>query len=413
MSLKRKSLHRREYFTEDNNYSDEAQLGWRNIIFLPFGNVWQIIFNMSIFLNSFIVIYILAYGVHETEEMKMEGLHYILEFMFFIETILFILHRRMKTYRIIRDHEPRDTATLTVDVFTLLPLYEVYLLLTYLSRHGSDLYIRRYIRTKSVIRLYRVCMYFHKMKARAASNQIWFIVLEQFFFDTMCVHILAAIWYSFSCWQCDKPNWTHTISDKHVFDSNSPFEWFLLSYGTIANLFFHNYKAEIHGITASEKVLFLATMILGHLMHYMLFIGSLVISNFNQQRRHFHYVRRIKNIKTVLEVWRIDSVLKRLTLNYYDNLWERYSGIKYMPSAYRRLPTPLKKEVMLDLFWDALNHSYLFQNEDVPFKRALSLEMKSEFYQPGDYVIGVNYYKTKMIYISSGILEVGFCLSFC
>lgn len=401
-------LRRDRQREEDESYADESELGWRNIIFVPFGSVWQIMLNMSVFVNSFTVIYILAYGVHDKDEMRIEEIHYTLEIIYFVDTVLFIMHRKMRTYRIIRDHEPRGTATLTIDILTLLPIYEIYFLLTYLSRHGSDLHIRRYIRTKSVVRLYRICIYFHKMKARAASNQVWFIVLEQFFIVIMSVQFLGAIWYALGCWQCNRPNWTQTISEYHEFDDKSSFHWFLFSYGTIGNLFLHNYKGEIYGVTAAEKVLFLGTMVIGHLMHYMFFLGSLIISNINQQRRHYTYVRRIKNIKTVLEVWRIDNELKKLTLNYYDKLWERYSGIKYMPSAYELLPTPLKKEVTLDLFWDALNHSYLFQNEDVPFKRALSLEMKSEFYQPGDFVLKINQFKTKMIFISSGVLEVGY-----
>lgn len=391
---------------DNPSYAEEAHLGWRGIIFVPFGNVWQTILHMSVFLNSLTVIYILAYGVAESDELRFEGLHYTLEIIYLIDTILYIMHRRMKSYRIIRDHEPRATPTLTLDILTLLPLYEVYLLLTHISRDGSNSSIRRYVRTKSVIRLYRIGYYFRKMKATASSNQVWFIVFEQVLLVIMFVHCLAAIWYALACWQCNTPNWTQTISERHSFDPTSHFEWFVFSYSTIGNLFLHNYKGEIFVMAATESVLFLLTMLIGHLMHYMIFLGHLIISNMNQQRRHFNYVRRIQGIKTILEVWRIDNKLKNLTLNYYENLWERYSGIKYMPPAYELLPVPLKKEVMLDLFWDALSHSHLFQKEDVPFKRALSLEMKSEFYQPGDFVIEINQLKTKMIYISSGVLEV-------
>lgn len=408
MSIRSKGslYHYRKQGKEEISYANENDLGWRSIIFAPFGSVWQIMLNTSVFINSFVVIYISAYGVLESEETRFEGLHYTLEVIYLIDTILYIMHRRMKSYRIIRDNEPRSLTALSVDIITLLPIYEVYLLLTYLSRHHSGLYIRRYIRTKSVVRLYRIYLYFHKMKARAATNQVWFIVLEQFFIVTMFVHSLGAIWYALSCWQCKKPNWTQTMSEYHIFDAKSHFHWFVISYGTIGNLLLHNYKGEIYGVTEVELIFFFSIMLLGHLIHYMFFMGSLIISSSNQQRRHFNYVRRIKNMKNVLEVWRIDNNLKNLTLNYYENLWTRYSGIKYMPTAFELLPTPLKKEVMLDLFWDALNHSQLFQNEDVPFKRALTLEMKSEFYQPGDYVIEVNHFKRKMMYISSGVLEV-------
>lgn len=387
-------------------YAEEAHLGWKSIIFAPFGSVWRIVVNASVFVNAFGIIYILAYAVDEANEMRFEELHYTLELIFLVDTILHIMHRRMKAYRIIRDHQPRSIFALSVDVLTLLPIYEVYLLLTHVSALDSKFYIRRYARTKIILRLYRTLRYFHNVKATASSNQVWFIVLEQTFIVTLSVHCLGAMWCSLACWRCNKPNWTQTISEHHDFNPKEHFDWFLLSYTTMGNLFLHNYKSEIFVVTVFELILFLGTMVMGHAMHYTVFIGNLIISNMSQQRRHFYYVRRIKDIKNVLKVWRIDIKLKKLTLNYYEIMWERYSGIKYMPLAYKLLPVPLKKEVMLDLFWDALNHSHLFQDEDIAFKRALSLEMKSEFYQPGDYVIQINDYKTRMIYISSGVLEV-------
>lgn len=66
----------------------------------------------------------------------------------------------------------------------------------------------------------------------------------------------------------------------------------------------------------------------------------------------------------------------------------------------------MQKEVTLDIFWEALRHSQLFSAQDMPFKRAVSLEMKSEYYLPGDYIYTLGKVKSKMIYIVSGILQV-------
>lgn len=77
-----------------------------------------------------------------------------------------------------------------------------------------------------------------------------------------------------------------------------------------------------------------------------------------------------------------------------------------MPSAFRLLPLPLQKEVTLDIFWEAIRHSHLFANAEMPFKRALCIEMKSEFYLVGDYVFRLGQMKNKMVYIVSGILQV-------
>lgn len=104
--------------------------------------------------------------------------------------------------------------------------------------------------------------------------------------------------------------------------------------------------------------------------------------------------------------WNIDATLKHRTVEYYNTLWGRRSGIVNMPAVFNMLPAPLKKEVTVDIFWDAMNHSALFKNQDTAFKRALSLEMKSELFLPGNYVFQSKQFKSKMVYVVSGVLQV-------
>lgn len=77
-----------------------------------------------------------------------------------------------------------------------------------------------------------------------------------------------------------------------------------------------------------------------------------------------------------------------------------------MPEVFNKLPEALKKEVAVDIFWEALRHSPMFADMGMSFKRAVSLQMKAEFYLPGDYVYKFGEIKGKMIYIVSGILQV-------
>lgn len=100
------------------------------------------------------------------------------------------------------------------------------------------------------------------------------------------------------------------------------------------------------------------------------------------------------------------SASQARTLEYYNTLWNKRKGISGTPNAFKLLPLPLQKEVTLDIFWEALRHSHLFTHTEMPFKRALSLEMKSEFFLTGDYVYRLGEIKNKMVYIVSGILQV-------
>ena len=77
-----------------------------------------------------------------------------------------------------------------------------------------------------------------------------------------------------------------------------------------------------------------------------------------------------------------------------------------MPHAFDLLPLSLRKEITVDIFWEALRHSHLFGNEDISFKRSISLVMKNEFLLPGDYMYKLGEFKTKMYYVTSGIVHV-------
>lgn len=168
---------------------------------------------------------------------------------------------------------------------------------------------------------------------------------------------------------------------------------------------------EILGVipprTELEMIVLAVTMLLGFFFHMIHFFGQLTICRIKQFRRQLEYSRRISHIKQALDEWDIRKQIKNRTMEYYSTLWDKRYGIKDMPNCFSLLPTPMQKEVTVDIFWEALRHSSLFSNVELPYKRAISLAMKSEFYLAGDYVFKTDQYKTKMIYIVSGILQVG------
>lgn len=155
-----------------------------------------------------------------------------------------------------------------------------------------------------------------------------------------------------------------------------------------------------------EQIVIMITMLAGYFSHIIYFFGQLTIGRIKQLRRQLEYSRRVSQIKKTLEEWDVKKDTKEMTIKYYSTLWSERSGIKEMPECFNLLPAPMQKEVTLDIFWDALKHATLFKDVEMPFKRAISLVMKSEFYLPGDYIYKIDHDKTKMVYIVSGILQV-------
>lgn len=89
------SIHKSHFGLQPDqevSISNEYVLNWRSIIFIPFGEYWQLILNASIVINSYWVIFLLAYKMSE-KEIRTEWFHYSMEFLFLLDTLLLITHR--------------------------------------------------------------------------------------------------------------------------------------------------------------------------------------------------------------------------------------------------------------------------------------------------------------------------------
>lgn len=157
--------------------------------------------------------------------------------------------RNMATYRRIREHEPRFVILIFIDVCTLLPIYEVYTLLSYTSRIKEDATsLRNHTRVINVIRLYRVFWYFRELSYRAGLNQILIIGSEHILKTTMITDLLGAVWYLLGCWKCHHTDWTQYLHN-HIFNPKEWTNWFMLCYVTMGNLYQHNYKGwRLYGV---------------------------------------------------------------------------------------------------------------------------------------------------------------------
>ena len=76
-----------EEFTE----STAETADWRQIIFLPFQPLWQLVLVISIIADVFCAIFDVFYN--PTERDFLNALYYICEILYSIDTVLVILHR--------------------------------------------------------------------------------------------------------------------------------------------------------------------------------------------------------------------------------------------------------------------------------------------------------------------------------
>lgn len=164
----------------------------------------------------------------------------------------------------------------------------------------------------------------------------------------------------------------------------------------------------IRGETNLERVIVILLVLTGYLFHVMILNSALTSVFIKKTKYQFEYKQRLHGIMELLKNWEIPENLQNNVWQYYNNMWIKRHGCKEMPEIFSVLPKALQKEITVDIFWEALRHSHIFSNMDMPMKRAISSIMKSEFYLNGDLLLGINDRIHKMYYISSGIVQVNF-----
>lgn len=162
----------------------------------------------------------------------------------------------------------------------------------------------------------------------------------------------------------------------------------------------------VSGVTALEKIILMLILLTGFGLNVMYLLGELIFTYLEIYRHQFQFSTRLKKIKYLLDDWKVAKDVKKRTIKYYKLYWEKRRGINNVPTAFGFLPLSLRKEVMVDIFWEALRHSPLLADMDMPFKRSLSLCMTNEFFLPGDFIYKIGEYKHKMFFVVSGIIQV-------
>ncbi|KAK9693394.1 hypothetical protein QE152_g34223 [Popillia japonica] len=135
-----------DHSTEQHHtYNDDAS-NWRKIIFLPHQMLWRMMMVTTILIDCCIVTYSLNYS--ESLSLAQIVLYYMCECMYFVDVVLTILHKYMTAFRQTEVHLPKNTYFMVIDVFTLLPYYEIYYLLRRTSKGKASTFKKDYVKAK-------------------------------------------------------------------------------------------------------------------------------------------------------------------------------------------------------------------------------------------------------------------------
>ncbi|XP_044305528.1 potassium voltage-gated channel subfamily H member 3 [Varanus komodoensis] len=155
--------------------------------------------------------------------------------------------------------------------------------------------------------------------------------------------------------------------------------------------------------TDSEKIFSVCTMLVGALMHAVVF-GNVTAIIQRMYARRFLYHSRTRDLRDYIRIHRIPPPLKQRMLEYFQATWSASNGIDTR-ELLQSLPDELRADIALHLHKELLQLP-LFEGASRGCRRSLSLSVRTSFCTPGEYLIRQGDALQALYLVCSGSMEV-------
>ncbi|XP_076856977.1 voltage-gated delayed rectifier potassium channel KCNH4 isoform X2 [Brachyhypopomus gauderio] len=155
--------------------------------------------------------------------------------------------------------------------------------------------------------------------------------------------------------------------------------------------------------TDAEKIFSICTMLIGALMHAVVFGNVTAIIQRMYARRSLYHTR-MKDLKDFIRVHRLPRQLKQRMLEYFQTTWSVNNGID-ANELLHDFPDELRADIAMHLNKDILQLP-VFEGASRGCLRSLSLHIKTSFCAPGEYLIRQGDALHAHYFVCSGSLEV-------
>ncbi|KAF5890563.1 potassium voltage-gated channel subfamily H member 4-like, partial [Clarias magur] len=155
--------------------------------------------------------------------------------------------------------------------------------------------------------------------------------------------------------------------------------------------------------TDAEKIFSICTMLIGALMHAVVFGNVTAIIQRMYSRRSLYHTR-MKDLKDFIRVHRLPQQLKQRMLEYFQTTWSVNNGID-ANELLHDFPDELRADIAMHLNKDILQLP-VFEGASRGCLRSLSLHIKTTFCAPGEYLIRQGDALHANYFVCSGSLEV-------
>ncbi|KAI1902476.1 hypothetical protein AGOR_G00045160 [Albula goreensis] len=155
--------------------------------------------------------------------------------------------------------------------------------------------------------------------------------------------------------------------------------------------------------TDAEKIFSICTMLIGALMHALVF-GNVTAIIQRMYSRWSLYHTRTKDLKDFIRVHHLPRQLKQRMLEYFQTTWSVNNGID-ANELLKDFPDELRSDITMHLNKEILQLS-LFSSASRGCLRSLSLHIKTSFCAPGEFLLRQGDALQAVFFVCSGSMEV-------
>ncbi|XP_061565358.1 potassium voltage-gated channel subfamily H member 4 [Cololabis saira] len=263
------------------------------------------------------------------------------------------------------------------------------------------------------VRLLRLLRLLQKLDRYSQYSAMVLTLLMSVF--ALLAHWMACVWYMIGRKEIDtnetwEIGWLHELGKRlETPYVNSTVGGPTLRSSYIAALYFTLSSLTSVGFgnvcanTDAEKIFSICTMLIGALMHAVVFGNVTAIIQRMYSRRSLYHTR-MKDLKDFIRVHHLPQQLKQRMLEYFQTTWSVNNGID-ANELLHDFPDELRADIAMHLNKDILQLP-VFKGASRGCLRSLSLHIKTSFCVPGEYLIRHGDALHANYFVCSGSLEV-------
>nr|XP_032513750.1 potassium voltage-gated channel subfamily H member 8 isoform X5 [Danaus plexippus plexippus] len=293
-----------------------------------------------------------------------------------------------------------------VDLLAALPFDLLYASDVYSgteSTHGN-------VHLVKLTRLLRLARLLQKMDRYSQYSALILTLLMLSF--TLVAHWLACIWFIIAekeiqhhrneSWDL---GWINNLAERlkvpivNISHSESYVTALYFTCSSLTSVGFGNVSAN----TLPEKIFSILTMLVGALMHAVVFGNVTAIIQRMYSRRSM-YQSKWRDLKDFLTINQVPKELKQRMQDYFQTMWSLNHGID-IHETLKEFPEELRGDVSLHLHREILSLP-IFESASQGCLKLLSLHIRNNFCAPGEYLVHKGDALTYIHYICNGSMEV-------